>query len=118
MKFSVQVLVILVLGFLLGHYVAWWGVAIAAFLGGVFVRNRVSFLGGFLGIGILWFASALWITGSAATDYVSEVAAILQASTTIILLATGLIGGLVGGLAALAGSLLRTPRKSSNPYRL
>lgn len=118
MKFSVQVLVILVLGFLLGHYVAWWGVAIAAFIGGVFVRNSASFLGGFLGIGILWFAGALWITGSAATNYIAEVASILKASTTIILLVTGLIGGLLGGLAALGGSLLRTPRKSSNPYRL
>ena len=51
MRFAVQILVTLVLGFFFVVFLPRWSVAIAAFVGGLFLNSRANFLGGFLAIG-------------------------------------------------------------------
>ena len=54
MRFPVQIVVIIVVGFFMELFLPWWSVAIAAFIGGLLVNTRMNFLAGFLGIGLLW----------------------------------------------------------------
>ena len=68
-----------------------------------------AFLSGFLGIFILWLVLAWWIDIKNQHVLSNKVAEIfpLGGSSFLLILVTALIGGLVGGLAAMSGSYLR-----------
>jgi len=111
MRLIIQVLVIVVLGFFMELLLPWWSVAIAAFIGGLLVTTRLNFLAGFLAIGILWFVKALindLVTDSDLTDRVAAI--FMLHSKVLLLLVTLLLGGLVGGFAAMSGGALRKYR--------
>ena len=108
MRFTVQVLVIVILGFFLELFFPWWSVAIAAFCGGVLINTRLSFLGGFVAVGLLWLAKALITDLSSDSDLTERVAAIFMLhSKALLLLVTVLLGGIVGGFASMTGGALR-----------
>ena len=108
MRFPVQIIVIIVLGYLLEQFLPWWSVAIAAFLGGVLVKTRLNFLAGFLAIGFLWIGKALITDVSSDSEFADRVARIFMLhNKSILLLVTFLLSGLVGGFAAMTGSVLR-----------
>jgi hypothetical protein len=108
MRFTVQIVVIVILGFFLELFLPWWSVAIAAFIGGVLVHTRMNFLGGFLAIGILWLVKALITELSTDSDLAGRVAMIFMLqSKTLLVLVTLLLGGLVGGFATMSGGALR-----------
>lgn len=108
MRFTVQILVIVILGFFLELFLPWWSVAIAAFVGGVLVNTRMNFLGGFFAIGILWLVKALITDLSTDSDLTKRVAMIFMLhSKTLLVLITLLLGGLVGGFATMSGGALR-----------
>jgi ABC-type Mn2+/Zn2+ transport system permease subunit len=71
-----------------------------------------AFVAGFLGLFLLWAGMAL--LKDAANDHVlsTKVAGILPlgGSYLVLILVTGVVGGLVSGLAALTGSYLRRSR--------
>lgn len=108
MRFIVQILVIVILGFFAELFLPWWSLAIAAFAGGLLVNTRMNFLGGFVAIGIMWFVKA-WINDlSTDSDLADRVAAIFMLhSKTLLLIITLTLGGLVGGFAAMTGGALR-----------
>lgn len=101
------------LAFVAGIYsnLPWWGFAITSLLVSVSIHQkpRKSFVSGFLGLFLLWAGMALL------KDVVNEhilstkVAQILPlgGSYIVLILVTGIVGGLVSGFAALAGSYLR-----------
>jgi hypothetical protein len=102
-------LVIIVLGFLLELFLPWWSIAIAAFIGGLFINTRNNFIAGFLAIGLLWVAKALIIDLSTDAGLADRVARIFMLHNKALLLAvTWIISGLVGGFAAMSGGSLRT----------
>ena len=117
MKFIVQLLSILVTAFLLELFLPWWSIAIAAFVMGYAVKSNANFLAGFLGIALLWLVVA-WLTErDAAALLSSRVSQLLMInSSTGLLFVTAAIGGLVGGFAALSGSLLKRKKRSSYYY--
>jgi hypothetical protein len=117
MKFFVQTVIIIILAGLLELFLPWWSIVIAAFIGGAIFPSRVNFLAGFLAISILWLGMALIIDSSAAAPLVERVAAIFMGiSKTLLLTVTALIGGLVGGFAAMSGGALRKQRKVARYY--
>ena len=108
MRFTVQIVVIVIVGFFLELFLPWWSVAIAAFIGGVLAHTRMNFLGGFLAIGILWLLKALITELSTDSDLADSVAMIFMLqSKTLLVLVTLLLGGLVGGFASMSGGALR-----------
>lgn len=110
MRFFVQVLVIVILGFFMELFLPWWSVAIAAFLGGLLIHTRTNFLGGFLAVGFLWLGKALITDLSTDSDLADRVAMIFMLqSKFLLLLVTFLLGGLIGGFATLSGGALRKP---------
>lgn len=111
MKILLQLILVAVLGYLLAFFLPWWNVAIAGFLGSVILRKSylASFLGSFLGIFLLWFGAAMLIAYSTGSPLPDRVAGLLSPSLsgTGLAIVSGLVGGLVAGIAAIAGRALR-----------
>src|SRR5215211_6315718 len=112
MKPLLAILLTVLLSFIAGIYLPWWGMAVVAFLVAIFIRQPafVSFLCGFAGIFILWGLLALWIDGKNNSILSHKIAQLipLGGSSALLILITALTGALVGGFAALSGSLLFT----------
>ncbi|MCS6973351.1 MAG: hypothetical protein N2044_09235 [Cyclobacteriaceae bacterium] len=103
-KFFLQFLITILTAFLFEQFLPWWSVALAAALGGFFIRASHGFLCGFLAIAILWLAKAWVIDIQSAQPLVSQVAKLLMMQGKWMLFAvTGITGGLAGGLGAWSG---------------
>ena len=104
-------LIILILSFVSSYFLPWWVAALIAFLAALFIGKTSgrSFWSGFGAIFILWVILAL--LKSIPNDHilVSRVIELfpLPHNWILLLLITALIGGLVGGLAALSGILTK-----------
>ena len=112
MRFLVQVLVIIFLGYLLELFLTWWAIAIAAFVGGILFNTRFNFLAGFVAIGLLWVGKALitdLITESELADRVAVI--FMLHSKALLLLVMFVLSGLTGGFAAMTGGALRKSQK-------
>ncbi|HJU45528.1 MAG TPA: hypothetical protein VJ647_02040 [Chitinophagaceae bacterium] len=110
MKFLVSVLLVALLSFVSCLYLPWWSVAIAAFVVTAFISQRSgrAFLAGFAGVFLLWGALA-WYTSSRNEHILAHKVSVMIIQTDnvpLLVLATALIGGIIGGLGALTGSLL------------
>jgi len=103
-------LVILILSFISSLFLPWWVVVIIAFLAAFFLGNTTgqSFIAGFGGVFIVWATLALLKSVPNNNLLAKRVAAMLHLQHWIFLLfITALIGGLVAGMAALSGILLK-----------
>lgn len=117
MRFTVQLILIILLAGVLELFLPWWSIAIAGFIGGALVHSRSNFLAGFLGCGLLWLGMAIVIDSAAAAPLVERVAAIFMGiSKPSLFVITAIIGGLVGGFAAMAGGSLRKQKKAARYY--
>jgi len=111
MKFTISVILIAVLSFALGLYLPWWSLAIAAFVVTALLHQRpsVSFLAGFAAVFILWLLLAAVIDIRNQHILSRKLAYLLPlgGNSFLLILITALVGSIVGGSAALAGSFLR-----------
>ncbi|MFT4663981.1 MAG: hypothetical protein ACI8YQ_000759 [Polaribacter sp.] len=112
MKFILTLLSIAGLSALAQFYFPWWVMTIVCFLiGGVAgMKGFGSFLTGFLAIAILWGGYAFYLDMESAGILSARMAEIpegLGVDGKMLILVTALIGGLVGGMATLTGSLGR-----------
>jgi hypothetical protein len=117
MKFLLQLIVIAILAFVFELLLPWWSIAIAAFVGGMAFNSKANFLAGFLGIGVLWLLYALMMDATSAAPLAERISKVLLINKPLLLLITSILGGLVGGFAAMAGSALRGNSKRSNDNR-
>jgi hypothetical protein len=104
--FIIQVIIIALLGYLLELFFPWWSIAIAAALGGTFLRSNANFWAGFMAIGLLWLLASFLIDFTSPSALADKVAPIFKLNKLMLMIVTALIGALVGGLACLTGSLL------------
>ncbi len=110
MKFLVTIALIALISFVIGLWLDWWSIGIAAFLVTVFIRQSPvkSFLSGFIALFLLWGGMAWWIDMQNEQVLSHKIAALLPfgGSSFLMILVTAMIGALVAGFAALAGSFL------------
>ena len=115
MKFLTATLLTLLLAFVSGLYLPWWGIAIVALLVAAIVHQKAgkAFLSGFLGLFLLWGGLAFWIDMKNDHILSQKIAAILPlgGNSILLILVTALVGGLVAGFAAMSGSFLRASAK-------
>ena len=117
MTFILKLLLIAALCYLAQLFLPWWIIAVCAFGVNLFLPTKGfnAFLSGFLGVGLLWLIYAGLIDQRTDSLLTEKVAEIMQFNNAYLLVAlTGLVGGLVGGMAALTGSLLRNLRHSED----
>jgi len=99
----------LVSGVLL-NFLPWWVIGVVAAAVALIFRTKpvLSFFAGFFGIALLWGLYAGYLDGQNESLLSSQLGQIFNGLSSIgLILTTALIGGLVGGLAAMTGSLLR-----------
>jgi len=102
-------LLILISAFLLNLFLPWWSIAIPGVVFGYFFNKKAgaSFGWGFLALFILWGGQALYIHFMNDGILSTRIANMLGVgSPFLVVLITGILGGLVSGLATLSGSLM------------
>lgn len=115
-RFLLQSLAIFLTSYVAAMFWPWWIIAVPAFLFGYLLRSKASFLAGFVSTGSLWLAKAWMIDAKAAVPLAERVAKIFPWETKpMLLLVMFVLAGLVGGFAALSGSLLK-PKKKKRLY--
>jgi hypothetical protein len=115
MKFFVAILLTAALAFISGLFLPWWGIAIASLLVAVIIHQKAgkAFLSGLLGVFILWVGLAWWIDMKNNGVLSKKIASVLPlgGSAIVLIVVTGIVGGLVAGFAAMSGSFLRSSAK-------
>jgi hypothetical protein len=110
-KYILSIVVTGLIAFLTGLYMPWWGIALAAFVVSAAIPQKpaFSFLSGFLGVFLLWEILAWWIDNKNNGILSQKIASILPlgGSSVLLIVITSIIGGLVAGFAALAGTYMR-----------
>lgn len=106
MKFLIQVLFTIVFCAVLQFFLPWWTLAIGAFAVAFLFDNKSfpAFAAGFLGVALLWLGVAAYISVVTDSILTTKLNQLLPINSFVI---TALVGGLVGGLGALTGSLFR-----------
>lgn len=109
--------VILILCFAGSFFMPWWVAAIAAFLAALWIGKTPanSFWSGFAALVIVWASIALLKTIPNDHLLASRVAHLLPLNGNwgYLLIVTSLLGGLVGGMSALSGLLVKKALKRS-----
>lgn len=112
MKFLVATILTALLAFISGLFLPWWGIAITSLLVAVIVHQKAgkAFLSGLLGVFILWAGLAWWIDMKNNGILSKKIASVLPlgGNAILLILVTGIIGGLVAAFAAMSGSFLRS----------
>ena len=110
-KFVISLLLIALLSFACGLYFPWWSIAIVSFLVSLLIYQKpgIAFISGFIALFILW-GSLTWFRSLANDHLLANKMSLLilksHSPGTLIFLTT-LIGAIMGGMAALTGSLVR-----------
>jgi hypothetical protein len=115
MKFTVAFLLTIILAYISGLFLPWWGIAISSFLVAVMVHQRAwkAFLAGFAGVLVLWMGLAWWIDTKNNGILSGKISSVLPlgGNTFYLLLLTGFTGAILSGLGALSGSFFRASGK-------
>jgi len=108
-NFILSILVISAVSAVLQMFLPWWIIALVAFAVGYAIKQNgfAAFVAGFLGIFILWVGYAALLSHGNGNLLAHKVAELLpfQGHVALLLLATGVVGGLVSGFASLSGRL-------------
>jgi hypothetical protein len=111
MRFLITIFIIGLLAFAAGLFFPWWSIAPVAFLVVLLMPQRpgMAFLAGFLAIFLLWGIMALCLSQANHHILAQRLSPVIlkMNSSLLLIIATGLIGGIVAGFAALSASLLR-----------
>ena len=111
MKFIISILLTALLAFAVGLQLPWWAISIAACVVAFAVPQKAfkSWLVGFIALFLLWAGLAIYANANGSQLMSNQIASILplKGNTTILIVVTAFIGGLVGGFGALTGSLGR-----------
>ena len=118
-----EALVGLVLGFAAGYFIGWWTLPIVTGICSFLFKTPVgrAFAAGTIAGTLLWSGYAGWLNSLNASMLSNRLAETFKAGNgSNLLYATGLAGGLLGGLGAMTGSLLRqfvfpTSEKEATP---
>ncbi|MDF1867040.1 MAG: hypothetical protein P1U70_19560 [Saprospiraceae bacterium] len=110
-KIIFEILLIIVLGFVAQLFLPWWIIIVVAGLVGFFFKfenSLSSYLAGFLAVSLLWGGFAGFLDASnlgLLSSKMGELFGGMGGSQMIYL--TGLLGGILGGFAAMTGTLGR-----------
>jgi hypothetical protein len=111
MKFLISLILTALLSFAACLYLPWWSIAIVAFLIAALIPQKPgkAFLAAFIALFLLWGGLSFWISNNNDHILAHRVSQLIlkMDNPYLLILATAVIGALVAGCAALAGSYLR-----------
>jgi len=108
-NFFFSIVIILTASMVLQQFLPWWIIVLPAFSVGFFYEQKslVAFLSGFIAVFVVWSFYAFFLSAANDDILAKKVAMLLplQGKVWLLLIVTGIVGGLVSGFAALSGSL-------------
>ncbi len=111
MKFLTSIILIAFLSVAACLYLPWWSIAVVAFIVAALIPQQPgkSFLSGFVALFLTWGLLAFYLSSNNAHLLAHKVSMLIlkMDSPAVLIFATALIGALVAGFGALAGSYLR-----------
>jgi hypothetical protein len=114
MKFFISFILTILLSFAACLFLPWWSIAIAAFIVAALIPQKPgkSFLTGFTALFLLWGGLSFWISNNNQHILAHKISQLVlkMDNPVVLVLVTALIGALVAGFAALAGSYLRSTK--------
>ncbi|HNP53706.1 MAG TPA: hypothetical protein PKK69_03795 [Ferruginibacter sp.] len=112
MKFLSVLILSIALAFVAGLYLPWWSIAPACFVVAFFIplKHGWSLLAGFLGIALFWGGMSFWLSEQNNHILAHKVSVLIlkKDDPTQLMWITALLGGIIGGLSAWSGALLRS----------
>ena len=108
MKKTSNFIATILLAYLLSLVLPWWSVMLSSFITAILFRlkNSAVFFIPFFAIAIYWMVYAYWL--SSANDFTlsEKIAELLplNGNVYLLILVTGLIGGLAAGISAILGN--------------
>ena len=107
MKFIVSIILSALMSYALGLFLPWWSVMAVGLLIGYFIPQKrlFSFLSVFIGVGLFWGLFAFFISTANEHILAKRISLLIIKKDAPILLVvlTGLIGGLTAGISAVTG---------------
>ncbi len=110
MRLLIFIILIAILSAIAEMSFPWWVIAIIPFVAGIFINKKggASFIAGFAGIALFWLVAVLIKDIPNEHILSRKMATIFKLPNYgLLILVVTVLGGLIGGLAAWAGSLLR-----------
>ncbi len=111
MKFIVSLILIMLLSFTACLYLPWWSIAPVAFIIAATIPQRpfISFITGCVSLFLLWFCLSYWISYNNGDILAHKISLIILKTDSpfLLMIVSALIGALVAGFAAIAGSYFR-----------
>lgn len=111
MKFLTSLILTALLSFAACLFLPWWSIAPAAFLVAALIPQKPgkAFMAGFAALFLLWGLLSFLISNANEHILAHKISLLIlnMDNPYLLMLATALIGALVGGFAALSGSYLR-----------
>ncbi len=111
MKFIIALFLIILLSFGACLYLPWWSIAIVAFIVTAIMplKPYAAFLAGFFALLLLWGGLSWWISNGNENILAHRVSVLIlkNDNPVLLIIVTALIGAVVGGFAAFAGSYVR-----------
>ncbi len=111
MKLLISLLLTALLSFAACLFLPWWSIAIVSFIVAVLIPQipGKSFFTGFTALLLLWGGLSFWISYNNEHILGQKISLLIlkMDSPYVLILATAMIGAVVAGFAALAGSYLR-----------
>ena len=92
---------------MLGQFLPWWSIIVAVFITSCFISLKKSavFFVPFMAIALLWVAHAFYLSNSNNFILAEKVAILLplQGNQFLLILLTGILGGLAAGITGIFG---------------
>ena len=114
MKFFISIIITALFAFGAGLYLPWWSIAITSFIVALLIPQSAgrAFIAAFLAIFILWGYMAFLLSNANGHLLAHKISLLILKTDSpyLLMIVTGLIGGVVSGFAALSGNLLRRRR--------
>ena len=111
MKFTISIILIILLSFCSCIFFPWWSVALVAFIVTALIPQTpfLSFFSGFLALFLLWGILTYWISTNNDNILAHRVSVLIfkTDSPFLLIVSSALIGALVAGFAALTASYIR-----------
>ncbi|MBT8393936.1 MAG: hypothetical protein KJN66_03705 [Bacteroidia bacterium] len=98
----------IIIALILSQFLPWWSVMLAAFITGLFIslKKIAVFYIPFLAIAVFWMVYAFLLSSSNDFIMAKKIATLLplKGNPYLLLLVTGLIGGIAGGMGGILGN--------------
>ena len=111
MKFFITLILTALLAFAFCLFLPWWSIAIAAFIVAALIPQKPgkAFYTAFIALLLLWGGLSFWMSNNNHHVLAHKISQLILKldNPMLLILITALIGALVAGFAALAGSYLR-----------